>query len=128
MRAMSASLHTTRPQPTDALEGAFRAVWDEHREGILTNVSLIERAVTLLSAGQLDEQLRADARRAAHMLSGSLGMFGFAHAAEAAHELQLELDRPQPARAPTLSTLVAIIQRGLGPQQRPPADAQAEEL
>jgi chemotaxis protein histidine kinase CheA len=87
-------------------------VWDEHRAGVLAHVSLIERAVAVLRSGELDEQLRAEAQRSAHMLSGSLGMFGFERASEAAHELELELKRASHARVATLSTLVSIVRRG----------------
>jgi hypothetical protein len=49
------------------------------------------------------------------MLGGSLGMFGFPRASDAACALELELAMPaRLGQAPTLSTLVAIVRRGLG--------------
>jgi HPt (histidine-containing phosphotransfer) domain-containing protein len=120
---MQASLNATATQPVNALESAFRAVWNEHREGLSARISLIERAVAALAGDELDERLRADAQSSAHMLSGSLGMFGFTRAAEAARELQLQLAEAAPTRAPALSELVAIVRRVLGPEPagQPPA-------
>jgi HPt (histidine-containing phosphotransfer) domain-containing protein len=89
----------------------LRAAWVEHRAGLLAKLSLIERAVLALGSAQLDEQLRIDATHAAHMLSGSLGLFGFAHSSDAAYRLQLELEYPEPSRAPALCALVEVVQR-----------------
>ncbi len=84
---------------TRSSEDALRAIWQEHRAGVLKRVDLIERAVTALAAGELDGQLRDEAQRAAHSLIGSVGTFGFIRASEAARELELELADPAPRRA-----------------------------
>ncbi len=101
---MSFPVDTTR-SPGDAL----RAIWREHRAAVLERVGLIERAVAALAAGELDEQLRVEAQRAAHSLIGSVGTFGFIAASDAARKLELELVAPVPARAPALSTLIAEV-------------------
>jgi diguanylate cyclase (GGDEF)-like protein len=90
-------------------------VWDEHRPGLLEKADVIERALAVLHTTPLEDPLRREAQRAAHMLSGSLGMFGFTRESEAAHELEQELARAAPAPAQTLSTLMAIVARGLDP-------------
>jgi len=113
LRAMSVPVDTPLPEPADARESARRAVWEEHRPGLLAKASVIEHAIAVLGTAGLDEQLRGEAYRCAHMLSGSLSMFGFTHASEAAHELELEFAKPARAHAPTLSTLLAIVRRGL---------------
>jgi HPt (histidine-containing phosphotransfer) domain-containing protein len=87
----------------------LRTVWEEHRAGLLEKASVIERAIAALGGAQLDEPLRLDARQAAHMLSGSLGLFGFARESETAYELQLEFDCPELSRAPALSALAEIV-------------------
>jgi HPt (histidine-containing phosphotransfer) domain-containing protein len=92
----------------------MRVVWEQHRAGILAKVALIERAVAAVGTAQFDDQLRDDAQRAAHMLCGSLGMFGFTRASEAARELEREFAQATQARTPTLLTLLAIVRRGLG--------------
>jgi HPt (histidine-containing phosphotransfer) domain-containing protein len=93
----------------------MRVVWEQHRAGILlAKVALIERAVAAVGSAQFDDQLRDDAQRAAHMLCGSLGMFGFTRASEAARELEREFARATRARTPTLLKQLAIVRRGLG--------------
>jgi diguanylate cyclase (GGDEF)-like protein len=105
-------------------EDGLRAIWQKHRAGVLERVGLIERAARALAAVELDEQLRVEASRAAHTLIGSVGTFGFMRAAEAAHELELELADPTPARAPEMSRLVAVIYRELQGEALAPRSAQ----
>ena len=80
---------------------------------MLERIDLIERAVTALIAGELDEVLRADARRAAHTLAGSVGTFGFVRASRVAVELELALTDPAPAQAPTLQALIVTVRNEL---------------
>ena len=94
-------------------EDAMRAVWEQHRGGILAKVGLIEQAVAALGTDRFNDEVRVEAQRSAHMLSGSLGMFGFPRASEAARELELEFAEVTRARTTTLSTLLAIVRRGL---------------
>jgi HPt (histidine-containing phosphotransfer) domain-containing protein len=111
---MSFPIDTTR-SPEDTL----RAIWREHRAAVLERVGLIERAVTALAVGELDEQLRVNAQRAAHSLIGSVGTFGFIAASEAARKLELELVAPVPARAPAMSRLIAEVRGELQGLARP---------
>jgi chemotaxis protein histidine kinase CheA len=113
LRDMPVPVDAQLPEPADARERARRALWEQHRAGVLAKLDVIEHAVAVLGAAELDEQLRREAQRSAHMLSGSLSMFGFTHAADAAHDLELEFAAPAQARAAALSTLVAIVRRGL---------------
>jgi diguanylate cyclase (GGDEF)-like protein len=98
---------------TSAHEQTVRAIWEKHRARILERVGLIERAVKALSAGELDEQLRAGACGAAHSLIGSLGTFGFLGASEMARELELELTDPLAERAPGMLSLIDTVWREL---------------
>ena len=86
---MQTTANTTlaAPDATDML----RAIWQRQRLRVSERVELIERAAGALGIGQLDASLQAEAQRAAHMLAGSLGTFGFAQASLAAHELEVEL-------------------------------------
>ncbi len=103
-----------RPDPERGAQAhALQAIWQEQRAGILDRVSLIERAVSALTAGDLDDELLVDARRAAHSLIGSVGTFGFIRASEAARELERELADPVAAHAPAMSTLIATVRREL---------------
>ncbi|HEY2201414.1 MAG TPA: response regulator, partial [Solirubrobacteraceae bacterium] len=98
---------------TSSAGEALRAVWEAHRGDVLQHVSLIERAASALAAGELDEQLRDNAKRAAHMLAGSIGTFGFLSASEAARELERELSGPVP-QLTRISALLTAVRRELG--------------
>ena len=111
----------------------MRIVWHQHCAEVLDQVSLIERAVAALSIGTLDEQLRGEAERFAHMLAGSVGTFGFTRASEAVRDLERELVKAEPLRVPTMSTLVAIVRRDLeaeapGPPGASPAPSDSDQL
>jgi len=71
------------------------------------------QAVAALAENRLDDNLRADAGRAAHMLAGSLGMFGFIDASDAARELEAELARPAPKLAHVSSALLRRLRGGI---------------
>jgi Hpt domain len=47
------------------------------------------------------------------MLAGSIGMFGFMDASEAAHSLELELAHPTSDHTPALSALVLRVRTGV---------------
>jgi len=73
-------------------------------------VRLIEAAIAANGNAEFDDRLRGEARRSAHMLSGSLGMFGFIRASEAARELESEFAHAARSRSSTtLVSLVAVI-------------------
>ncbi len=93
--------------------GALRSVWARQQDRIYDRLDLIERAIAALAAGRLDADLRVEAERSAHMLAGSVGMFGFMRASDAAHSLELELAHPTPDRAPALSELALRMRAGV---------------
>jgi HPt (histidine-containing phosphotransfer) domain-containing protein len=100
---------------------ALRTVWTHQRARIGARLDLIERALAALSSDDLDTPLRRDAERAAHMLAGSLGMFGFTDAAAAARELEQGLPDAGRERYSALSTLLSRLRDGLrGPVALPP--------
>lgn len=105
----------TRPAP-DATE-MLQAIWQRQRARVGERLELIERAMQALAQGRLDTSLQAEAERAAHMLAGSLGTFGFMHASRAAHELEVELAAPQPARAASIASLLREVREELGGQK-----------
>lgn len=99
---------------------ALRAVWERQQGRVNERIETLERAVTVLAAGGLDTDLRREAQRAAHMLAGSLGMFGFTRAARAARSLELELARSTTERAPALCALLTSVRSGVkGPVALP---------
>lgn len=68
-------------------------IWNESEGAIAARVGLIEQAVQRLIDGDLSDGERERARGAAHMLAGTLGIFGFDRAGIAAHCLEAQLER-----------------------------------
>jgi len=93
--------------PVDLLQ----SVWSGQRELMAERIDVIERAAAALEEGRLEEQLRVQAQRVAHMLAGSIGIFGFQQAGEAARELELELASPALERASTVRSLLSCLHR-----------------
>jgi diguanylate cyclase (GGDEF)-like protein len=100
-----------------AVPAAVRAVLEEHRAALEQRVATVEQAVTsMVSAGGLDEDLRARAERDAHKLAGSLGMFGAPRGSELAADLERSLGvagGPAAAELPRLAELVLDLQNQL---------------
>jgi HPt (histidine-containing phosphotransfer) domain-containing protein len=92
---------------------ALRSVWERQRDRVNGLIGVIEQAVSALSRGSLDASLQADAERAAHMLAGSVGMFGFIDASVAARGLESELAHPTAERVPALLALLERLRHGV---------------
>jgi chemotaxis protein histidine kinase CheA len=91
--------------PVDLLQ----AIWSEQQPLLDERIGVIERAASALDQNRLGERLRAEAQRAAHMLAGSIGIFGFDDASQAAHALELELACPSRERAQTMHALTSRL-------------------
>jgi HPt (histidine-containing phosphotransfer) domain-containing protein len=89
-------------------------VWAHQQGRVSERIATIERALAVLASGGLDADLGREAERAAHMLAGSLGMFGFVRASRAARNLELELARSTSERAPVMSALLTSVRSGVG--------------
>jgi hypothetical protein len=89
------------------------SIWEQQRHRVDDRIDTIERATRALADAKLNAELRARAERAAHMLAGSVGMFGFNHAATAAGLLEHGFSHPTPARAPELRALLDTIRRDI---------------
>jgi Hpt domain len=92
---------------------ALRSVWERQQDRVGDRIDVIEHAIAALASDRLDTDLRRDAERAAHMLAGSIGMFGFIRASTAARDLELQLAHPTPDRAPALSALLLRVRGGM---------------
>ena len=108
----SSAGESIRPSDAWTLQ-ALRSVWTHQRGRVEERIGVIERAAAALAEDRLDPGLRADAERAAHMLAGSLGMFGFLDASSAARELEAELARPSEERVVQLPVLVRRLRDGI---------------
>ena len=74
---------------------------------------MVEQALVALGQNHLESELRTDAQRAAHMLAGSIGMFGFIDASEAARELESKLAQAPPDQTTALLALLERVRTGI---------------
>ena len=99
---------------TDSLD----LIWRRYEGDIHDRVRLLGRATAELQAGRLDLALCEDARRAAHMLAGSVGTFGFQRASDAAYALDRELAAGCPHGPAAVADLFINLESGLNPSVR----------
>ncbi|HEX6117618.1 MAG TPA: response regulator [Solirubrobacterales bacterium] len=115
-------------RPEDAgIAGELAELWRLNRPSALSKVAIVEDAAAALSAAELDDELREEARGAAHKLRGSLGMYGFHRAGEIAGELEdlLSAGPVGSARTPEVASLVLAMRAEL--ESAPEAPAVASE-
>jgi HPt (histidine-containing phosphotransfer) domain-containing protein len=93
----------------ERIQEAIARVLEETRPMILERAALIERAAVALSTGAIDPQLLDDARRAAHMLAGTLGTFGLERGTALARDLELRLTASSQAQAEDLVRVAAEL-------------------
>jgi chemotaxis protein histidine kinase CheA len=118
---MSPATTTTsvRPATQSELEHAawtleaLRLVWERQHERVGERIGAVERALVALGEDRLDPELRDDAERAAHMLAGSVGMFGFLDAGDAARKLESALAHATKDRASELFALLGRLREGI---------------
>jgi len=91
MSTTTSTEKTTLEQPLWTLD-ALCAVWEHQQSRVNERIDAISLGLDSLVRKQPDTQLLTDAIRAAHMLAGSLGMFGFIGASEEAHLIELGLE------------------------------------
>jgi chemotaxis protein histidine kinase CheA len=91
----------------------LRSIWLRQQDRVQERVAVIERATSALAVDRLDENLRCEAGRAAHMLHGSLGMFGLLVASTAAGGLERELPYAGRECAGHLEALLGQLRRGI---------------
>jgi len=113
-----AAVRASRARETGELSAAWTvqalcSVWVHQRGRVNERIGVIDRALRALAGDRLDRELRAQAQRAAHMLAGSVGMFGFVDAGTAAGELELELARARSEQAPRLTALLERVRDGV---------------
>ena len=89
----------------------LHTVWEQQSERVGRRVDLLEETVDALSRGALDPDLRERGERAAHMLAGSLGMFGFVGGSDAARALEHDLLAPARERVPAMELELRTLRR-----------------
>ncbi len=105
------------------IAGTLAELWQSARPRALAQVSGLEDAAAALAGGGLDDEPRDEARRAAHKLRGSLGMYGFHRAGEIAGELEdiFSEGAVGTARTPEVASLVLALRAELEADPELPA-------
>jgi chemotaxis protein histidine kinase CheA len=97
MRAVTTDTRHPRTRPPGAdrewADEALAGIWQRRKGLLAARLELIREAVENERA---DPRLLGEARRAAHTLAGSLPMFGYELAADAARGLERELATAHP--------------------------------
>jgi hypothetical protein len=88
-------------------------IWESDSRRLDERLEIIGDAVSALSADRLTNHARADAERAAHMLAGTAGTFGFTRASQNAYVLELEIGHARPADASWLSAVLGELRSAL---------------
>lgn len=100
-----------------ALESMTAAIWERAKGTTLERVLFLEQTVQELQANALTENLRQQAKHAAHKLAGSLGTFGFDAGSHLARLLEDYLEPPlepdQRSLAQTTHALVVALRQQL---------------
>lgn len=100
------------PASWSDLDGAIRSIGEHALKMNLARARDLEEALTLVTAGQLDDARRISAIAAAHQLVGSAGTFGFPRASDLAAELERFFVRAvfnEPHRTAASAQLTALF-------------------
>ncbi|GAB1544869.1 response regulator [Scytonema sp. NUACC21] len=123
----SQSTETNRQQAEAMVVASVAKLWERFKDSFIDEVALLLRAVNALQANVLEVEEQQQAKQVAHKLVGGLGSFGLIEGSRLAQEiekllqikhlkqfqaqqllelvglLQLELEKPLPAKTPALS-------------------------
>lgn len=89
-----------------AVAEMLSSVWRRHEQQVAHRLDAIERALIALGSDALEPHERMQGVRAAHVLAGSVGMFGFEASSTSARLIEHELEHPSPSRAPAMIALL----------------------
>lgn len=89
-----------------AMAEMLSSVWRRHEQQVAHRLDAIERALIALGNDALEPQARMQGVRAAHVLAGSVGMFGFEASSTSARLIEHELEHPSRSRAPAMIALL----------------------
>jgi HPt (histidine-containing phosphotransfer) domain-containing protein len=86
--------HSEGPPDSATQQRAIESVaelWERFKESIMGRVAVLDQYTMALLEDTLDDELRENARREAHKLAGSVGLFGFYRGSELAQEIEQTL-------------------------------------
>jgi HPt (histidine-containing phosphotransfer) domain-containing protein len=108
------------------LDVRLAQVWAEHAGEIAGRVQTIDAAVAALATGDLGDDARRAAARAAHRLAGTAGTFGFAAGSRHAAALDRALRAPPgEGRTAELARLATALRVALHLDDEPARDGGA---
>jgi hypothetical protein len=100
----------TEPVAQQDLNEALDRLWNQFLPQIEERVAAVETASRALSAGELSDELRDEARGASHKLAGILGTFGLTKGTILAREAEMLFSGDSdPAMAERLVTIAAQL-------------------
>ena len=106
---MSATPAPADHGPDGSVAELLGAIWNGQRERVQARVEVISAALDARAHGALGPEQRAAAERAAHMIAGAGGTFGFARATELARELAHGLAHDAEPRRADCARLVILL-------------------
>ncbi|NKB17822.1 MAG: response regulator [Pseudanabaena sp. CRU_2_10] len=84
-------------------------IWQSTKFHSIGHVTMLEHTTSLLSAGDLSDELARMAAQAAHKLVGSLGMFGFQDGSQLARQIEALFQTTTPLVQEQISQLKTLI-------------------
>jgi HPt (histidine-containing phosphotransfer) domain-containing protein len=103
------------PEPADKTAALLAKLWVKIQPIVEERLVVLDRAAAAANQGALTDDLRIEARNAAHKLAGSLGMYGFDEGTRVSRELEQVLDAGAPDAA-RLSALVTELRGAVVPK------------
>ena len=103
------------PEPADKTAVLLAKLWVKIQPIVEERLVVLDRAAAAANQGALTDDLRIEARNAAHKLAGSLGMYGFDEGTRVSRELEQMLDTAAPDAA-RLGALVSELRAAVVPK------------
>ncbi len=105
--------HYMNPDDEAKIGALLISLWERNLPLLHERLEILDRAASEAASGHLPVALRAEALEIAHKLSGSLGMFGYSHGTEIAHQIELILKRPTVDGSSDLTSLAVELRQTL---------------
>lgn len=102
---------------TGSKQVKVNSLFEQHRQGYCNRLTVIEQAVAAFRSQALTEEVQQRARREAHTLKGSLGLFEMEEASQLSGQIEQLLQQPlQAEQVEHLEAIVTRLKQLLAPQ------------
>jgi HPt (histidine-containing phosphotransfer) domain-containing protein len=101
------------PISGDPTQQTLVLLWERGLPRLQQRLSEIDRAASAAVAGTLPQDVRQHAASTAHMLAGSLGMFGYTDGTAMAREIEILLEAPGELDATALQAAALALRQTL---------------